>query len=365
MTEVVQLRRPRLLSYSEISLALKCFAAWDFQYGGRLAGSTLKQKSVAPLLGDGSAWGAAVAAWHAGMERDPLTASWTAHEALRASYDHDAEWMKETGFPVSVVARHESEHRLGQLLEHYMATTDPMPGLHALEREVVVGVPSRSGKRASTVYRFLAKIDGAVQDPVVNGMQLRGWWIVEFKLRGRLTDLPLLERQRQTRWYAWALQASFERGESGAILPVGVIVDERLNEVPKPAVLTEKGQKVSHKKDQLTTPELYIDLCLDFGVEPKDETVEHLRQRQWQQRHPLAFRPGEMADAGRELTDAAKLIRDLDHGEIRPIRNATRANCSSCRFRTICAEPEDGLFVESMFERTVPKRLRELTKEAA
>jgi hypothetical protein len=354
MTEAA--RQPRLLSYSEIETAMTCFAKWDFSYGGRLAGSTLKQKGIVPLLSDGSAWGAAVAAWHANMP-SPL-AGWHAHEALRASLDADEAQMREHGFPVSVLNRAEQEYELGQMLEHYMATAEPLPGMTRLEGQTVVGVPSRGGKRASTRYRFLAKIDGAVE-------QFDGWRIVEFKLRGRLTEPALLLRQRQPRWYGWAEVAAFERHLPGAVKPVGIIVDERLKAIPKDAALTEKGQKASHKKEQMTTPEKYVDLCLTMGVEPKDDVIEHLGQRQWQQRFEIAMRPDEITEAGLELRDAAKLVRDLDAGEIRPIRNAHRSNCDRCKFKAICAEPGDALFVESLFERTTPKRLRAPMKEAA
>jgi hypothetical protein len=349
-------QQPRVLSYSEIETAMTCFAKWDFSYGGRLAGSTLKQKGVVPLLADGSAWGAAVAAWHAN-HGTPL-AGWHDFEALRSSLDADEARMREMGFPVSVIGRAEQEYELGLMLEHYMATAEPMPGMTRLEGETVVGVPSRGGKRASTRYRFLAKIDGAVKID-------DAWWIVEFKLRGRLTDLPLLLRQRQPRWYAWAATAAHDRGLAGAIRPAGVIVEERLKAIPKDAALTEKGMKPSHKKEQVTTPEKYVDLCLTMGVEPKNDVIEHLGQRPWQQRVPLSFRPDEIDAAGDELRDAAKLVRDLDRGEITPIRNAHRRNCDGCRYKAVCAEPGDTAFVESLFERTVPKRLREPMKEAA
>jgi hypothetical protein len=336
---------PRLLSYSEIETAMTCWARWDFAYGGRLAGDTLKSKLIAPILSEGRAWGAGVAAWHAST--DTLLAPLEAHRALSDSLDQDEAEMEEHGLPTALEQRVESESRLSAMLDHYMATAVPLPNLTRLEGEVVVAIPSRSGKGASTRYRFQCFLDGFTAD---DGEQ----WIVEFKLRKQLQDAALIQKSRQPRWYAWALTAS-QNGHS----PTGVLIDERLNDVPKPPRILKSGSP-SHAKDQLCTAADYSEACLNAGEEPKLEVVEHLRSRKWQQRIPLMFRQGEIEDAGRDLVSAAKLIRDLDSGELTPVRNASKMHCAGCRYRDVCAEPSDQLFVDSLFERTVPKRLREL-----
>lgn len=345
----------RVLSFTEIQTALTCQAQWDFAYGGRLAGSTLKPKGVAPILSEGRAWGAAVAAWH--HHGGELLALWEAHRALKASLDADVAEMAKRGWPLPPLEqRNETEDRLSAMLDHYAATATPLPNLTRLEGEVMVAIPSRSGRRASTRYRLQCFLDGFTAE---DNQQ----WIVEFKLRGRLTDPVLLKRQRQPLWYAWGL-----RTQQGGYPPSGVIVDERLNEVPKPAKINKgrvskahpNGQPApSHAVDQLTTPELYAEACHQYGEMPKLEVMDALRQRQWQQRYPLSYRPSQLDDAGAELVSAARLIRDLDNGTLTPIRNAQRAVCNGCKFKAICADPQDALFVESDFERTVPKRLRE------
>jgi hypothetical protein len=236
-------RQPRLLSYSEIETALTCWARWDFQYGGRLAGSTLKPKRTAPLLSEGRAWGAGVAAWH--HHGGELLAQWEAHRAIRTSLDADRQRMEDLGLPVDLAQFADTEARLIAMLDHYASTAEPLPSLERIEGEIVVPIPSRSGRRASTRYRFLCYLDGFTRH--ADGRNL----LVEFKLRSQLTPPALIERQRQPRWYAWADWRSTGR------IPSGVIVDERLNEVPKPARLTDKGRKPSHAKDQLTTPEAY------------------------------------------------------------------------------------------------------------
>jgi hypothetical protein len=339
----------RLLSWTEIDTAMTCWAKWDFAYGGRLAGTTLKPKELAPILSEGRAWGAAVATWH--QHADSVIAPWYAHEALRDSLDADEAVMREAGVPTPLMTRVEMENRLSAMLDHYAETTEPLRGLKRLEGEIVVKLPSRGGQRSSSLYGFQCFLDGFTNE---DGER----WLVEFKLRSRLTEPTLLERQRQPRWYAWA------EARSGKKQPLGVIVDERLNDVPKdPRVL--KSGKPSHAKDQMTTPEAYAHVCHAAGELPHLDVVQALRQRQWQQRFPLMFRPGELAEAGQELVSAARLIRDLDSGVLTPIRNAKRATCSFCKFRDICTEPTDAIVVDTLFERTEPKRLRERSEMAA
>jgi CRISPR/Cas system-associated exonuclease Cas4 (RecB family) len=335
-------RTPRLLSYSEIETALTCWARWDFAYGGRLAGSTLKQRGLIPVLGEGRAWGAAVASWH--QNAGKLTAEWEAHQALLAQIDKDVQEQAEMGFFPDALQRLETETRLALQLDLYMQTAEQLPNLTRIEEEIVVPIPSRGGKRASTHYRFLCYLDGFTDD---NGMR----WLVEFKLRNQLQPVEVIELSRQIRWYAWALH------QQGSKEPLGVLVDQSLNDPPKPAKILATG-KVSHQKAQVTTPQLYIDACLEREEEPKQDVIDHLGSRRWNQRVPLVFRPEELEEAGQELVSAAKLIRDLDHGDLFPIRNATKMHCSYCKFRRICANPTDDLVVGSMFERTVPKRLR-------
>lgn len=351
----------RALSYSEISMAMTCQARHAFAYTGHLTdGQTLKRRSIAPILSQGRAWGASVAAWHAFSDDpsllgywNPIQAKLAAHEALRASYAQDLLEQEELGvfLPAEQVA--EQADDLGEILDHYMATATRLDGLTRLEGELNEPIPSRTGKRGSSRYRFQGYIDGFRRDHEDHE------WIVEFKLRAGLTPLELLQLSRQIRWYAWARQR-----ETGVPV-VGCVVDERLNVAPKPPRLVIKSRKKgettygpSHAKDQITTPELYISVCEEFGDEPKPETLDALKRRVWQQRQPILFRPGELEEAGRELVSAAKLVRDLDLGHLYPVRNAQLQLCRGCRFREACANPGDRLYLDVIFERTEPKRLR-------
>jgi hypothetical protein len=350
---------PRLLSYTEVETAMSCWARWDFAYGGRLTGGdTLKKREAAVGLSRGRAWGAAVATWHA--HAGELLAGFEAHAALQQALAADAREASERGLPVDTGEWLEAQDQLGQVLDHHMATVEPLPNLTMLEGEFTVPIPARSGSgRSSTKYRFQCYVDGFTDDGL-------GWHIVEFKLRGNLTDAWLLELQRQQRWYAWALAKTYNTRIAG------VIMDETLLTPPAPARIVNakrksegiNGKTVSHAKDQVTTPEKYVDACHEFGVVPDLETVQALTRRVWHQRFPLDFRPDELEEAGNELRDAGKLITMLDSGELHPVRNAKRATCGFCKFKTICANPTDHLVVDQEFVRTVPKRLREPKVEA-
>lgn len=353
------MRNSRTLSYSEISSALTCQARWDFAYGGHLTGGhTLRRRETAQLLSDGRAWGAAVAAWHAtdSSAPDELSQRWEAHLALRASYAADAIEQREREVYVDAGLVAERIDRLSLILDHYISTASKLENLTRVEDELDVPLPSRSGKRKSTRYRLQAFLDGFTVDEAGHE------WIVENKLRTTLTPAKQIQLSRQILWYAWARQQ-----ESGRQV-VGVFVDERLNDAPKPARLVKaktKAEKalgeftVSHAKDQMTTPEAYLAACVEFESEPHPETLDALRARRWQQRVPIVFGPGALDEAGKELTSVAKQIRDLDSGELYPVRNAQPQHCRGCRFMDICANPRDELYVKTLFEFSEPKRLRQ------
>jgi hypothetical protein len=335
----------RTLSYSEIAMAQSCAARWDFAYGGRLAGDCLKPRYVAPILSDGRAWGAGVAAYH---QSEGLLALFDAQAAINASLDEDLAFMEQAGVLTDQVidARNDALLRLEAMIRHYDTFDARLENLTRLEDEIVEGIPARTGSgRASTRYQYGAKIDGFTID--ANGDE----WLVEFKLRGQLQPRWIIELLRQYRWYAWARQRESKRKV------VGIIVDERLNAAPRaPKIL--KGGAVSVDSRQLITADDYIQACAAHDQYPDPEFVMVLNQRQWQQRVPILFRPGELDQAGLELTSAAKDIRDLDSGERYPTRNASQRQCNGCRYKRICAEPT-GQLVDDLFLRTVPKRLRD------
>ena len=331
----------RTLSHSEVQTASTCEAKHAFSYTGHLTdGDTLKPKTTAPQLRDGRAWGRGVAAYHENCLR--VDGDVLGHAEIERSLREDAQEQREAGV-YDGEAHHDAQVLLHGLLDHHIATTEPLP-ITRPEHELNVSIPSRNGGRASTVYRFQAFLDGLHED--ADGCL----WVVEYKLRGRLTPLQQLYRDRQIRRYAWAA------GQALDIDPVGVITDERLKEAPKPPRVLKSG-KPSHAKDQLCTAEDYAQMCRDLGEEPDTVTFDALNARQWQQRELIRFHPGELEEVGRELVSAAQLIRDLDSGKRVPIRNASNQNCNGCQFREICAQPSDFL-IDMSFSRTVPKRLR-------
>lgn len=367
----------RDISYTEQSTLLTCQAQWDFNYGGYLAGTALRSKETPIILREGRAWGRAVAAFHA-AEEDRLDA---AIIVLAEALEEDAEEQREAGF-YDADAHRQTAAKLRAVLEQYAQETEPL-SLDRLEHELFVPLPSRSGSGDSNRYRLQVLFDGVHTD------EQGQTWLVEFKLRGELSALELIANSRQIRYYAWAWQR--ETGQ-----PVtGVIVDERLNAMPKPARWVRPKKKdegidvtpdqaaalgspysdaetdtygdegklarrtVSHAKDQLTTPELYVAACERAGVEPVQEALEQIALRKWSQRHPIFLTSTEIEESGRELVSLGRQIAAIDSGQIFPVRNVKPQNCRGCRFREICNEPNDVDLVEALFDRVPAKRNRE------
>jgi hypothetical protein len=330
----------RAISYSEGNTLLDCQARWDFRYGDRLAGSSLREKSTPILLRDGKAWGRAVAALHADDEYGLANALVELRLALR----EDSDEQKEAGTydPDEFERTHTF---LGDVLDHYATTTEHLP-IESLEHELLVPLPSRSGKGDSNRYRLQVFFDGLHTD------EAGRIWIVEFKLRKLLSSLELIAGSRQIRYYAWAYRKA--TGNDVA----GVIVDERLKAAPKPARILDSG-KPSHAKDQMTTPERYIAACEERDVEPKPETIESLKGRRWQQRERIFLTDAEIEEAGTELVSLGQQVAALDGGHVYPVRHPSRARCPGCAFREICTNPNDTELVEALFDRKPAKRDRE------
>jgi hypothetical protein len=342
----------RRISHTEITQALDCMARWDFSYGGRLAGDALTAKAPHVRLREGRAWGRGVAAFHQTEPALSLHARYAiALHDLHQSLDEDAEHMREHGV-YDQAEHHNMALRLADILWQYAGTAEPLQ-ITDPEFELEVPIPSRSGRGVSNRYVFHGFLDGLA---VLDGRL----FIAEYKLRDRLTDFEQVVRNRQYRRYAWAA----ERALGVAI--AGVIVDERLNEAPKPPRWV-KGKKKSdppmvpsHAKDQLTTPELYRAVCEEAGVTVDDDTFAALGQRRWQARHTVVFRRSEIEEAGSELVTAARLIAQLDTGALFPIRNPDPRRCNGCPFKEICVRPDDRELVDLNFTRRPPKRDRSL-----
>lgn len=371
----------RAISFTEQSTLLTCQAQWDFNYGGYLTGdgTTLRQKATPVRLQEGRAWGAGVAAFHS-AQVDPLDAGII---ALSASLDEEAKKLNEAGF-YDADAHRQMASKLRSLLEQYAEEEDDKPtqiaNLSRLEHELLVPLPSRSGKGDSSIYRLQVFFDGVLEE---DGR----YWLVEYKLREKLSPLELIANSRQIRYYAWAWQREFGQ-------PVtGVIVDERLNEQPKPARWVKPKKKeegivvdpdqaeelgapysdkerelyigdegklarrtVSHAKEQMTTPESYEAACEKAGEEPVAETLAEIASRRWSQRHPILLTEQEIEESGRELVSLGRQVARVDSGEVYPVRNVKPQNCNGCRFKQICNNPHDTELVDSLFDRKPAKR---------
>jgi hypothetical protein len=333
----------RAISYTEVATLLECQARHDFSYVGQLAGSALARREAHVRLREGRAWGRAVSALHgwdpeASVERRYGRALAALHVAV--AEDRDA--LRRAG--VYDETRHDDLLlHLEAVLWHYAFTAEPL-AVTEPELELRVAIPSRASLRASSRYEFHGFLDGLSRDDW-------GLWIVEYKLRGRLSGTAQVQLGRQYRFYAWAAERVL--GEQIQ----GVIVDERLNTAPKdPRVL--KNGTPSHAKDQLVTAEAYTRACAEAGVEPQPDTAEALGARKWQARERVIFTRSEIATATRELQTAARLIAQFDAHTLYPLRNPGPHRCPGCAYRDICAHPEDHELVDALFERRPPKALR-------
>ena len=336
----------RVLSFSEVSRFLDCQARWDFSYGDQLAGSSLKEKAVAPLLSGGRAWGAAIAAYH--VHAGQVDAGELAIAAMDESLQADAERQREFG------VHDQSEHdelrtRLLAILVHQIEANEPIVMDAMTERELLVPIPSRTGRRSSSKYKLLCYIDAT------ETMSDGSVWLDEFKLRGSLYPAKLIVMSRQIRWYAWAYQQATGQKVTG------VWMNERLNEAPKPPRVLASG-KLSHAKDQLTTAAAYIAACEEYGEEPVTTTIEELQARKWGQRVPVMFREDELEEAGLELVSAAKQIHAMETRQLFPLRNAKRQNCGWCPYRDVCPSPNNEL-IDALFERLPPKKDRKVGED--
>lgn len=331
----------RTVSHSEAQTLLDCAARWDFSYGGFLAGSALRPKVTAYRLREGAAWGRAVAALMAADDRlsEPRGA---AELELADALAEDAEEQQEHGV-YDPEAHAEMRAHLRGLLDHCMSEWTPLR-IDRLEHELDVAIPSRTGRQRSNRYRFNGRVDGVHVDE-------HGEWIVENKLRGELSSFEQVSLSRQIRWYAWAWRETTGRA------PVGVIVEERLNEAPRPAKVNKDGRPSTDKR-QMTTPALYRDACRAAGVEPDAETLEAFAARRWQARHRVFLTAAEISEAGRQITSVARHIHLLEAGQLYPVRNPSRQRCGGCAYREICNTPRDTELVDALYERVPAKRDR-------
>ena len=366
----------RLLSYTEITTALRCWASWDFSYGDTLAGASLRRRSTAPILTDGRAWGAAIAEWH--LTGDAFRAHGIMQDALLA----DVADMRDRGIEPDWQAVLDQLANLAAIFDHHISIAERMESYGQLEREILLPIPGRNGGQSSK-YRFQCFLDGHA---VRHGYPA----IIEHKLRESLMDLAVVQKMPQYRWYAWAYARAI--GWDG---PVGVVVDERLKEAPKPVRLVKANAKdiicpvcgaapgdvcvdptgkplrarayhderkerltVSEAVDQVTTVELYDQACVEYGV-PRNMAVRNaLAARTWSKLHELLFTPAELEEAGRELISGGKLIQMLDSSALYPIRNGSAMNCRGCRFKDICDDPMNDFAVTALYERRPAKRDR-------
>ena len=284
----------RMISFSEVATLLECQARHDFAYVGQLAGDALKRRETHIRLREGRAWGRAVAALHSWDPEDPSrSASPRPRGAARRPRRGHAAAARRRRLGSATHTEHVVH--LEAVLRHYAETAEPLALTHP-ELELRLPIPSRAGTRASPKYEFQGYLDGLHRDEW-------GLWIVEYKLRQRLQGTAQIQLGRQYRMYGWAAGRALDE-------PIqGVIVDERLNEAPKPPRMLKSGLP-SHARDQLTTPDAYIEACREAGVEHDQAVADVMAERKWQRRERVIFLPER--DARRRARAAHRGAADLD-----------------------------------------------------
>jgi hypothetical protein len=326
----------RSISHSEASTALDCQQKHSFGYTGVLTGGdALNPKTVAPQLREGRAWGRAVAAWH--EHAGQLDATEHAVTALAIALSLDAAEQQQHGV-FDEDAYETLKRQMTGLLGDYIAHAEPLP-LTRPEYELNVAIPSRTGIRLSNRYHLQCFLDGVHTDD-----QDRDW-IVEFKLRGRLQSFEQISLSRQLRWYAWAWREHTGRSIAG------MIVDERLNEIPSEVRFNQNG---APSKVQSCRPDTYQAAC----SHPDPDVLAKLQAKRWEQRHVLLLLDGELDEAGWQLASTAYLIQQLDTGRLYPVRNPSPVRCPGCAYREICGNPHDTELVDALYERRPAKRER-------
>ena len=328
----------RLLSHSEISTAYDCMAKHSYAYTGTLTGGdALKPKRVHVNLREGRAWGAGIAAWHYTGDKS------AAHAAMAKSLAADAEELQLVGF-YDAQEHHATKNKLAAILDHEIGMSGRLD-MVAMEEHLRVAVRSEGGRR-SPRYDFEGYLDGVVEE---HGRV----WIWEAKLRKQLSSLDQVARSPQLRRYAWAWR------ELHGVNPAGIILDERLNAAPSEVKLNANG---SVSKVQSCTVDAYLAACLQAEQEPDEEVLAKLAAKRWGERHRVFLTELEIAQAGRDLFSASRLIHQLetsrDRDRLDPVANPNPMRCPGCAYKEICGSPYDPELIDALFERVPPKRLK-------
>lgn len=294
----------RIISQSEIATFLDCQFKHGFAYGG--LGEPIRAKSRPEYLADGSSWGSAIALLHT--------------EGFNAAYDS-----------LAALPEGENREKLIQLLSSYTNKYEPL-NLIETEKELTVHLARPDNDLLGWYY--VGHLDGVHKDS--DGFL----WIVEYKLRTTLYSLEQISFMRQIKWYAWAWIKQFKT------MPRGIIVDETLNQLPKPIRFNKNG---SVSAVQSCTAEEYVDACLKHHTPVNENTLQKLQEKQWHARHKIFFSERELAEVPEELDRVASLLRHYDSGALRPVRNTT-ARCARCEYKLICPDPNNSLLREEFYE---------------
>src|SRR5580765_7083512 len=226
----------RYVSDSELSTLVTCEARWDFRYGDRLAGTSLKAITPPTRLAEGSMWDIAIKNYNRGGSLADVI------EQINAIQPDDTLL---------------SHLKVSRLLHRYSSMLAPL-GTHVVEPFLVPLSPI---------------LDLTVQpdDQLIHEGDL---WFVEYKLRSSLTSLEYLQRNFQAMLYVYGARKS-------GVKVRGTIFDETLNEEPQ-GVRHNKNGAVS--KVQSCSVQEYLRACYAADMEADPDVVKKLNERKVHQR---------------------------------------------------------------------------------
>jgi hypothetical protein len=185
----------------------------------------------------------------------------------------------------------------------------------------------------------------------------KGLWIVDHKTDGGRTYTDDgLDYDDQITAYCYVVWRWL------GVIPRGVVLNILVKQGPKPPRVVSNGEKLSYAKDQLTTPDAYLDACLEFGhmqrsggsilSENHEACYEALKARGWD---PFYRRFEAMRSETELINFEARLYQEymdmgmaLTEGDLYP--NFSPWNCPRCPVKRLCRAMEDGSDAEGTRE---------------
>jgi PD-(D/E)XK nuclease superfamily protein len=302
--------KKRYVSNEELRTLFNCEAQWDFRYGDRLAGDSLKPLTDVDRLVSGSIW-------------DRLAKSYNRN----GIYPKSREAMQDLcGFSIELA---EYEKQLA-LIRRYSSMNRPIRTTEVAEYRVAVSPILDLWVSPDDLY---ASSDGL--------------WYIDYKLRASLTSVEYLQRNMQGMLYVWGARKA-------GIDIKGIIFDETLNEMPAEVRYNKDGRP---SKVQTCSASDYLKGCVSGGYLPDPEIIKKLEDRKVHQRVVVDHFDFDLDTIEATIQSAYTRITFLENGLLYPTRTRNSMICRYCRYNNICEFPEPD-YIDFLYERKPAKRYR-------